>query len=156
MQIEPGDLAAPDVQDLLRFHLDDMRSNSPPGLAYALDWAALQDPNVSFWTMREQGQLLGCGALQRLDPVSAEIKSMRTHPDHLRRGVAKMLLDHLIDEARASGYHQVCLETGSTTPFTPALTLYQNRGFTRCEPFSDYTDNGFNLFMRLDLAASPV
>ena len=122
-------------------------------LAYALDSMALQDPNVSFWTVREQGQLLGCGALQQLDAVCAEIKSMRTHPDHLRRGVARALLDHLIDEARARGYRQVFLETGSTTPFTPALTLYQNRGFIRCGPFSDYTDNGFNLFMCLDLAS---
>lgn len=154
MQIELDDVSSADVQDLLRFHVNDMRGNSPPGTAHALDWTALQQPHISFWTAREHGQLMACGALQQLDASTVEIKSMRTHPDFLRRGVASALLDHLIATARNRGCDRIYLETGSTTPFIPALTLYESRGFCRCEPFADYTDTGFNVFMYLDLTTA--
>ena len=57
--------------------------------------------------------LLGCGALKELTPTHGEIKSMRTAPDFLRRGVARALLEHVIAQAAARGLKQLSLETGS-------------------------------------------
>ncbi len=154
MYIGLEDLSASDLQNLLRAHLEDMRANSPPGTARALDLGALAQSDISLWTAREGGRLLGCAALQPLDHSCAEIKSMRTHPDALRAGVATRLLQHLIQEAKSRGYTRLYLETGSTTPFNAALALYEKHGFRRCAAFGAYEDNGFNVFMVIDLQDS--
>ena len=76
---------------------------------------------------------------------------MRTHPDHLRRGVASILLEHIISEGAARGYERICLETGSGPAFEPALALYRRRGFVDGEAFGDYVSSGFNQFLHLTL-----
>ena len=55
---------------------------------------------------------------------------MRTHPDHLRRGVGSALLAHIIDYAKAHGMRRLSLETGSGAAFEPALVFYRSNGFT--------------------------
>jgi putative acetyltransferase len=62
--------------------------------------------------------LAGCGALKELDPQHAEIKSMRMASSHRRKGVAKQLLQHMLDEAKHRGYTRVSLETGSMDFFS--------------------------------------
>ena len=90
-------------------------------------------------------------ALRRRDGTLGEIKSMRTHPDFLRRGVAQVLLDHLIEEARIRGLLRLALETGSGPVFDPALILYRTRGFTDAEAFGEYKKSAFNQFLELNL-----
>ncbi|MFN3451570.1 MAG: GNAT family N-acetyltransferase [Sphingorhabdus sp.] len=93
--------------------------------------------------------LAGCGALKELTPEHGEIKSMRTHADHLRKGVGATMLTHIISEARHRGYHRLSLETGSTADFAPALALYQAHGFQYCAPFGNYVEDPFSRFMTL-------
>jgi putative acetyltransferase len=91
------------------------------------------------------------GALKQLDAHAGEIKSMRTHPDYLRRGVAAALLEHIINQARARGLHRLSLETGSGLAFEPALALYRRHGFVNGAAFSDYQKSDFNQFLHLKL-----
>ncbi|MBV9530814.1 MAG: GNAT family N-acetyltransferase, partial [Bradyrhizobium sp.] len=79
------------------------------------------------------------------------VKSMRTHPDHLRRGVAVLLLDHIATEAKLRGLTRLSLETGSGPAFEPALALYRKYGFVNGDAFSDYQPSAFNQFLHLDL-----
>ncbi len=151
MRIEIEDLTNPDVQVLLRQHLMDMRQQSPPGSVHALDLDGLRAKSVTFWTVRESGKLMGCGALKELDSRSGEIKSMRTAKAHLRKGVAAKLLAHILDEAKRRRYERVNLETGSTEAFEPARLLYERFGFTQCGPFADYKDDSFSIFMTIGL-----
>jgi len=94
----------PAVLALLRIHLEGMHASSPPGSVYALDTSGLARPDVSFWGAFDGDTLLGFGALKQLSADTGEIKSMRTHPDHLRKGVAAALLAHILDTARSRGY----------------------------------------------------
>jgi len=55
---------------------------------FALDLSGLRSPEITVWTVRDDGALAGIGALKALGDGTGELKSMRTHPDHLRRGVA--------------------------------------------------------------------
>jgi putative acetyltransferase len=126
------------VGALLDRHLDFARTTSPPGLSFALDLDGLLDPSILFVSAREDGRLLGVGALKRLDDGHAEIKSMHTAAEARGRGVGAAVLDHLLAEARAAGYRRVSLETGTTDEFVAAHRLYASRGFERCEPFGDY------------------
>jgi putative acetyltransferase len=151
VNILEDDLSGPQVADLLRYHLEQMHLNSPPGSVFAFDIDRLRAPDVTFWTAWDEGILLGCGAMKQLDPESGEIKSMRTAPDHLRKGVAAALLDHVISAARERGYRRICLETGSGPAFDPALALYRRRGFVDGAAFGDYERTAFNQFLHLDL-----
>ena len=148
--IAEDDLAAADVRELLALHVASARANSPPGLSFALDVAALREPGLTFWTARDgAGALLGCIALKELGEGEGEIKSMRTAPAHLRRGVAGALLDHVIAAARGRGIGRLWLETGSGEPYAAAWALYTARGFAPCGPYGDYVASEFNRFMTL-------
>jgi putative acetyltransferase len=128
-----------------------MHEKSPPESVFALDLSGLQAPNVTVWTAWRGARIAGVAALKQLDPVSGELKSMRTHPDFLRQGVAAALLDHIIGEARRRGWTRLSLETGRGPAFEPALTLYRKRGFIDGGPFADYAANPFSQFLHLEL-----
>ena len=149
--IRRDDLSSSATRDLLHLHLEEMHTHSPPGSVFALDLAGLTAANVTVWTVWENDRLAGIGALKDLGDRSGEVKSMRTHPDFLRRGVAAVLLDHIIDVARARGMARLSLETGSGAYFEPALSLYRRRGFLDGEPFADYQRSEFNQFLHLTL-----
>ena len=117
------------VRELLRLHLEGMRASSPPGSVYALDLSGLAVPEVTLWTAWSGDAVAGMAALKDLGGRRGEVKSMRTHPDYLRQGVAATLLEHVIVEARARGMARLSLETGSGPPFAAALALYERRGF---------------------------
>ena len=151
MDVRIGDFEDPRVVELLREHLEGMHASSPPGSVFALDLSGLQHPLVSFYTVWDGDDLLGCGALKHVDRETAELKSMRTTARHLRRGAARCMLDHLLMLARARRYKRVCLETGSGPAFEPALALYRKAGFRACEAFGGYTASEFNQFLQLAL-----
>jgi len=152
LQIEPDDPAREDVRLLLDEHLADMTATSPADSMHALDHSALADAGITFWTAREDGVLLGCGALKQLDPRQGEIKSMRTAPAARGRGVAAALLGEIVSAARHRGYEGLYLETGSQDFFAPARRLYERNGFIECAPFADYVLDPHSTFMHLDLA----
>jgi putative acetyltransferase len=149
--IKPGDFDDDRVKALLTRHLEGMHASSPPGHVFALAWAQLQTPDISFYALWDGEDLLGFGALKELEPRAGEIKSMRTADAHLRKGVAAAILDHIIAEARRRGYSRLSLETGSGPAFEPALRLYRKYGFTDGGPFGGYEKSSFNQFLHLDL-----
>lgn len=151
MKIIVDDLSGPEVAALLAEHLDDMRATSPPESKHALDLDELRRPEVTFWTVHDDGELVGCGALKWLDPTQAELKSMRTARSRRGGGVASTLLAHLIAEARQQGYERLSLETGSADFFAPARRLYRRFGFVDCEPFADYRLDPHSSFLTLEL-----
>lgn len=151
MQIRRADLDNPAFTALLEEHRAAMQATAPPESQHALDLDGLRHPDVRVWTLHDGDALLGCGALQRLDGAHAEIKSMRTARAHLRKGVARTMLQHLLAEARASGYRCVSLETGSMAYFEPARRLYASFGFVECAPFGRYTADPNSIFMTLEL-----
>jgi putative acetyltransferase len=149
--IRQDDLAGEATRGLVALHLAEMHAFSPPGHVFALDSSGLLAPDVTVWTAWIGGAIAGMAALRQL-PGIGELKSMRTHPRHLRKGVAAALLEHIIGEARARGLERVSLETGSGPAFEPALALYRKRGFSEGEPFGSYVRSDFNRFLHLPLA----
>jgi putative acetyltransferase len=152
MRIQADDLRGAQIQALLHEHLRSLRLLSPPGSVHALDLVALRRPQITFWTAWEGDELLGCGALKLLAPGHGDVKSMRTAAAHLRRGVARGLLAHIVDEARRRGLARLSLETGAGAAFEPAHALYASFGFERCEPFGDYRPDPHSVFMTKVLA----
>jgi len=145
------DLTDPRTKGLLAFHLMGMQANSPPESVFALDLSGLLDPAVTVWSAWAGERIAAVGALKMLGDGTAEVKSMRTQPDFLRRGAGAAILDVIIAEARARGLTRLSLETGSGPTFEPALSLYRRRGFTDGGAFSGYEKSAFNQFLHLDL-----
>ena len=151
MQIKLDDLTGPEIRALLEEHLRSMYELSPPESVHALDLDGLRRPDVTFWTVWAGGELLGCGALRELTARHGEIKSMRTALAHRRKGAAKAVLRHIIDEAGRRNYERLSLETGAMKAFEPAQKLYASFGFAFCPPFGDYVQDPNSVFMTMRL-----
>jgi putative acetyltransferase len=152
MRIEIDDLSRPAIHDLLEEHLRNMHALSPPESVHALDLDQLRRPGITFWSAWEGDTLLGCAALLELDRSYGEVKSMRTPEARRRTGAGRALLAHIIEVARARGYHRLSLETGSMAAFAPAHRLYESAGFARSGAFGDYAADPNSVFMTLTLA----
>ncbi len=151
LMIRQDDLSSEAVRALLTLHLQGMHANSPPGAVFALDLSGLTAPEVTVWTVWRGEAVAGIGALKALGDGMGEVKSMRTHPDHLRQGVAAALLEHIVGEAKARGLRRLSLETGSGAAFDPAFALYRRWGFKEGEAYGGYLPSDFNHFLHLDL-----
>lgn len=147
VEIRVDDLRGPEVALLLEEHLRSLRALSPPESVHALDLEKLRRPEITFWTVWEGRELLGCGALKELDARHGELKSMRTATPHLRKGVASALLQHIIEEAKRRAYRRLSLETGAPAAFVPARNLYARFGFRVCGPFTGYVEDPHSVFM---------
>lgn len=147
MDIHVGELRNKDVITLLQEHHKDMLSHSPAESVHALDLNALEAPDITFWSFWINQTLAGVGALKEIDMEHGEIKSMRTSTNHLRQGVAGKLLEHIIKQANIRSYKRLSLETGTMNAFLPAQKLYQQFGFLECEPFGNYKEDPYSMFM---------
>jgi len=152
LHIRVDDLRNAQVIALLEEHMRDMRSVSPPGSCHALDLDGLRKPAVTFWSIWDGEQLAGTGALMALDATHAEIKSMRTSRTHLRKGIARIMLEHILAEAKKRGLRRLSLETGSQPYFDPARRLYAAFGFAECTPFGDYVLDPNSVFMTREIS----
>jgi putative acetyltransferase len=151
LEIREDDLSGEQTRQLLALHLSGMHEYSPPGHVFALDLSGLQASNVTVWTAWFGDAIAGIGALKLLSTTSGEVKSMRTHPQYLRKGVASSLLEHIISQAQLRGLKRLSLETGRGPAFDPALALYRKRGFSDGDLFGDYQRSAFNQFLHLPL-----
>lgn len=145
------DLSAPESREIVAEHLADMQGNSPKDSVFALAIDGLREPGVMFWTAWHGDALCGCGALKALDATNGEIKTMRTREAFLRQGVASVVFDAILAEARKRGYENLFLETGTGAAFEAAHQFYLRRGFDWCGAFDDYPDTDFNVFMKKTL-----
>lgn len=147
MTISLIDFEQAGVQALLRHHLSEAGQGA---VTHALDTSALQTPDLTMFSLRDDdGALMGFAALKALSASDGEIKSVRTHPDHLRKGVSRRLMDHLEAEGRTRGYKRLLLETHPTEAYAAARALYLRRGYTYRGPFGEYAESPESVFMEL-------
>ena len=145
----PADMTRPDIRELLALHIREARQDSCSG---AFDTDRLAEPDVDLFALRDDaGALLGVAALKTLGSGDGEVKSVRTHPDHLRRGVAHRLMDGIEAEARRRGMGRLLLETHPTPAYAAARTLYESRGYRYRGPFEGYVETERSVFMEVEL-----
>lgn len=125
----------------------------PPEARYALDLAALCQPDVLFAVARDdRGLAQGCAAVV-LGPAYGEVKRMFVTPGARGTGLAAQILQALEREAMARGCWALKLETGPAQP--DAIEFYERQGFVRCGPFGDYPDHPLSVFMGKNLHKAP-
>lgn len=149
--VRPGDLDDPRVAGLLLHHMETARAQTAPGSAHALDLSGLRAPDIAVWTLWAGDAVVATGALRRLSAEEGEVKAMHTAAAFRRRGAGRLMLSHLIGEARAAGLARLSLETGSWDYFIPSRALYAALGFRECGPFGAYREDPNSVFMTLEL-----
>ena len=146
IELQIDDLSDGRVVELLDLHFREMHNYSPPESIHALNADKFKDPKITFWSARVDGEVIGCGALKQILEDCGEIKSMKTRPEFLGKGIASKILDEIIGEARRRSYTDLMLETGSNAAFEPAIALYNKFGFVECDPFDDYRLDPYSRF----------
>ena len=102
-------------------------------------------PHGAFFVGYLDGDPVATGAWRRRTDVvvgdtalGAEVKRMYVAPRARRRGLARAMLAHLEDTARAAGAEVMLLETGLKQP--EAIVLYESSGYERIPGFGFYQD----------------
>jgi putative acetyltransferase len=151
MTILEGGLDDQRVQALLAHHVQTARAQTGRDSAHALDSNGLKSPDIRFWTAWDGDRAIGIGALKRLSETHGEVKSMHTALSSRRKGVASMILRHIIAVARQMGLSRLSLETGSWPYFDAAREFYRRHGFAECPPFEDYFYDPNSVFMTIEI-----
>ena len=80
-----GNFEEKKVNELLLKHFKELRSVSPANSCHVLDINGLKKDNIKFWSLWENDQLVGCGALKFLDENHGELKSIRIADNFKRK-----------------------------------------------------------------------
>ena len=142
-----GNFDLPEVNLLLKKHFIELRDASPKGSTHVLDIPGLQELSIKFWSLWEDGQLMGCGALKFLDKEHGEFKSIRIQDNFRGKGNGIMVINHLIDEAKKLKIKKLSIETGAGKFFAPARKLFDSCGFKPCKPFAHYKEDVNSLYL---------
>jgi len=127
-----------ELAQVLQAHWLFCTSTTPIEHVYALEASKLFTPEITVFGARVNEELVGVGALRRLDADHAELKSMHTLAKSRGSGVGKAMVAHIEQFAKEQGVKRISLETGATEPFKPARQLYESLGYQDCEAFGDY------------------
>ena len=141
----------PQVNDLLKKHFIELRSVSPEGSAHVLDIEGLKIPSIKFWSLWDENDLVGCGALKFLDKEHGEFKSIRVADKFRGKGMGEKIISHLINQAKEIGIKKLSIETGAGDFFEPARKLFQKFGFKICEPFAHYKEDPNSCYFNLEI-----
>ena len=144
-----GNFDSIEVNDLLIKHFIELRLVSPKGSTHVLDIAGLKDPSIKFWSLWENDELMGIGALKFLDEGHGEFKSIRVNDKFRNKKYGLNVINHLVEEAKKLHIKKLSLETGAGKFFSSARKLFIKCGFDICEPFSNYDKDINSVYMSM-------
>jgi len=101
--------------------------------SFRAEWPNLLGPRGRLYLAAVDGEPAGVGALKPVSAEIGELKRMFVRPRYRRRGIGRLILERLIDDARELGYHQMRLETMTYMP--EAHELYRSKGFVEADLF---------------------
>ena len=103
----------PQVNELLTKHFIELRSVSPEGSSHVLDIPGLKDPSIKFWSLWENSELIGCGALKLFDETHGEFKSIRVSDKFRNKKYGGKIISHLVEKSKQIGITKLSVETGA-------------------------------------------
>ena len=142
-----GNFDNPKVYELLSKHFIELRAASPEGSAHVLDIPGLKIPSIKFWSLWQDENLIGCGALKFLDEDHGEFKSIRIHDNFRQKGYGMSVVGHLINEAKKLNIKRLSIETGAGDFFLPARKLFKKCKFEECQPFAHYKEDVNSVYL---------
>jgi GNAT superfamily N-acetyltransferase len=121
-----------------------------------IDATFFDEPSGAFFVGYLDGRPVVTGAWRRRTDVevdgtslTAEVKRMYVAPQARGLGLARAMLGHLEDTARAAGAEVMVLETGARQP--EAIALYESSGYLPISGFGFYKDSPISRCMARSL-----
>ena len=142
-----GNFDNPEVNNLLKKHFVELRAASPEGSAHVLDIPGLKVSSIKFWSLWQDENLIGCGALKFLEKGHGEFKSIRIHDNFRNKGYGVNVINHLINEAKKLKIKKLSIETGAGDFFLPARKLFKKCQFEECQPFAHYKEDVNSVYL---------
>jgi len=139
----------PQVNNLLIKHFIELRSVSPEGSTHVLDIDGLKDPSIKFWSLWENDELVGCGALKFINKNHGEFKSIRVADKFRGKKLGIKIIEHLMSEAKNLNIKKISIETGAGKFFAPARKLFLKSGFKPSKPFAHYKKDSNSCYFSL-------
>ena len=147
MEIKPFSSISDDVGALIQLSRDYQAGLYPAESIYQEDPQALLDTDIYFIGAYLEQDLLGIGAVKRVQasPQYGEIKNLFVAPNHRGKGASRVIMSalekHLIDNKI-----MLCrLETGPSQP--ESIGLYESLGYRERSAYGDYEADPLSLFM---------
>ena len=140
-----------EVNELLINHFNELRSVSPEGSTHVLDIDGLKNKSIKFWSLWEDTELVGCGALKFLSKTHGEFKSIRVADNFKKKGYGKRIIVDLLSKSKVLGIQEISVETGAGEFFLPARKLFKSCGFEECEPFAHYSLDPNSCYYNLEI-----
>jgi putative acetyltransferase len=129
-----------DVSALVQAQEAEVRERGDAGdLSPPRESSIFEPPDGAFIVMRDGGRAIGCGGLCRFDVTRAELKRMYVAPEVRGRGLGRVLLRRIEEEAKALGYDRLVLET--ITLMSEAMRLYESEGYAAIPAYGPYAQN---------------
>ncbi|MEJ6709822.1 MAG: GNAT family N-acetyltransferase [Amylibacter sp.] len=144
LTVQHGDPRSSAVTKLLEASHALMNDLFPADGCHYLEIDDLCVPEITFLTVKDGTQIIGCGALSNKTSYG-ELKSMFIEPAARGKGAADALITHITTLAQTQNLTVLRLETGEA--LTAAIKLYEKHGFTHRGPFGDYTEHPDSTFM---------
>ena len=142
-----GNFDNTEVNELLTKHFIELRIASPEGSAHVLDIPGLKVSSIKFWSLWEDENLMGCGALKFLSEDHGEFKSIRVHDNFRNKGNGTKVMKYLIDKAKKLKIKRISIETGAGKFFEPARKLFRKCDFELCKPFAHYKEDKNSIYL---------
>jgi len=147
MEIRAADPTLPQVAHLIEVHTAYGDAHYSAESNHHVGADQHEAEGIQLFAAWQGDQCLGIAGLKTLDDKSGELKSMHVREDLRGKGVGKVLLDCILDQARREGLTRLYLETGSRDASAAARTLYEKLGFDYCPPFGTYQEDIESVFM---------
>lgn len=105
-------------------------------------------PKGRLYLAKYGNEAAGCVGLRPMDDKCCEMKRLYVRPEYRGKGIAGILAEKIIKDAREIGYQSMVLDT---LPFLKgAVHLYEKLGFYEIEPYNNSPIGG-TIFMKLNL-----
>jgi len=119
--------------DILRFEPGDMDELMEiENRSFSLPWSrsSYEDlwplESIEIWIAKIGSEMLGYYLVQNVGD-EAELHTFAVKPGHRRRGIGRMLLEHMMGKAREKGTRNIYLQVRPSN--APARALYDELGF---------------------------
>lgn len=106
------------------------------------------EPYGRLYLLRFAGEPAGCIALHQIDGKSCELKRLYVRPEYRGLGLAAVLVEQILQDARQIGYRRILLDT--FPDLTAAIRLYKKYGFYEIPSYNGSPMDEL-IYLQLDL-----
>ena len=92
-------------------------------------------PEGAIYILTADGTDIGCIALRKIDDAVCEVKRVFLQMPYRGRGLGKLMMERVIEDARRADYREMVLDT--LPIMTGACNLYDRMGFVPTEKYND-------------------